>query len=253
MVPVPENELPLRLPEMKDFKPDVFTPFTKTEHVGGGMATTTGVLHNYDAPLARNRDWVNTKCPKCQSPAQRETNTMPQWAGSCWYYLRYIDPKNKKAFCDPLKEKYFMPVDLYVGGAEHAVLHLLYSRFWHKVLYDLKFVSTKEPFMKLVNQGMILGEDGQKMSKSRGNVINPDFVVENYGADSLRLYEMFMGPLTQMKSWSMKGVEGVYRFLGRVWALYEGAGSSVMCVERGGDTLAPELLERLMHKTIQKI
>jgi leucyl-tRNA synthetase len=177
---------------------------------------------------------------------------MPQWAGSCWYYLRYIDPENKDKFCDPAKEKYWMPVDLYVGGAEHAVLHLLYSRFWHKVLYDLGHVSTKEPFKKLVNQGMILGEDGQKMSKSRGNVINPDFVVDNYGADSMRLYEMFMGPLTQMKSWSMKGVEGVYRFLARVWRLY---------IDKDGKlfaeiaTLGPvdPAAEKMLHQTIAKV
>jgi leucyl-tRNA synthetase len=155
---------------------------------------------------------------------------MPQWAGSCWYYLRYLDPKNTQSFCAQAKEKYWMGgggsqpssagVDLYVGGAEHAVLHLLYSRFWHKVLFDLGHVSTPEPFMRLVNQGMILGEDGQKMSKSKGNVINPDDVVSDYGADAFRLYEMFMGPLEQMKPWSMRGVEGVYRFLGRVWRLF---------------------------------
>ncbi len=197
-VRVPENELPLRLPEMTDFKPS----------------------GNAEPPLAKAAEWVNAKCPECHGPAKRETNTMPQWAGSCWYYLRYMDPKNKEKFIDPSKEKYWMPVDLYVGGAEHAVLHLLYSRFWHKVLFDLGLVSAKEPFMKLVNQGMILGEDGQKMSKSRGNVINPDVVVESFGADSMRLYEMFMGPLTQMKSWSMKGVEGVYRFLSRAWRLF---------------------------------
>jgi leucyl-tRNA synthetase len=168
---------------------------------------------------------------------------MPQWAGSCWYYLRYIDPKNDKVFVDPEKEKYWMPVDLYVGGAEHAVLHLLYSRFWHKVLYDLKLVSTKEPFMKLVNQGMILGEDGQKMSKSRGNVINPDRIVEEYGADSMRLYEMFMGPLTQGKAWSMKGVEGVYRFLARVWRLYETV----------ADVPATPEIEKLINRTIKKV
>jgi len=196
-VRVPESELPLKLPEMKDFKPS----------------------GNAEPPLAKAKDWVNVKCPQCGGPGMRETNTMPQWAGSCWYYLRYIDPKNQKQFVDPEKAKYWMPVDLYVGGAEHAVLHLLYSRFWHKVLFDLKFVSTAEPFTKLVNQGIILGEDGQKMSKSRGNVINPDKVVAEYGADSLRLYEMFMGPLTQSKAWSMNGVEGVYRFLGRVWRI----------------------------------
>ncbi len=229
MLPVPENELPLRLPEMKDFKPS----------------------GNAEPPLAKAKDWVNTKCPKCSGPAQRETNTMPQWAGSCWYYLRYIDPKNKEKFCDPSKEKYFMPVDLYVGGAEHAVLHLLYSRFWHKVLYDLGFVSTKEPFTKLVNQGMILGEDGQKMSKSRGNVINPDFVVENYGADSTRLYEMFMGPLTQMKAWSMKGVEGVYRFLGRVWRYYiDQNGQLNLMVDA---VKLPDDLAKALHRTIKKV
>jgi len=229
MVPVPENELPLRLPEMKDFKP-------------------TGTA---EPPLAKVKDWVNTKCPKCHGPGQRETNTMPQWAGSCWYYLRYLDPKNKTSFCDPQKEKYWMSVDLYVGGAEHAVLHLLYSRFWHKVLYDLKHVSTPEPFTKLVNQGMILGEDGQKMSKSRGNVINPDSVVENYGADSMRLYEMFMGPLTQMKAWSMNGVEGVYRFLGRAWRLYmDKEGKLDPAIK---DVPAPDAVQRLLHKTIKKV
>ncbi|OQA56785.1 MAG: Leucine--tRNA ligase [Candidatus Omnitrophica bacterium ADurb.Bin277] len=197
-VPLPENELPLRLPEMKDYTP-------------------TG---SAEPPLAKAADWVNCICPECAGPAKRETNTMPQWAGSCWYYLRYIDPKNPEAFIAKEKEKYWMPVDLYVGGAEHAVLHLLYSRFWHKVLFDLGFVSTPEPFMKLVNQGMILGEDNQKMSKSRGNVINPDDVVKQYGADAFRLYEMFMGPLEMTKPWSTAGVEGVYRFLGKVWRLF---------------------------------
>ncbi|OIO39283.1 MAG: leucine--tRNA ligase [Candidatus Omnitrophica bacterium CG1_02_49_16] len=253
MVTVPENELPLRLPEMKDFKPVTNAPATerggsvpKARSVDGSAALSGG-----EPPLAKAADWVNIKCPKCHGAAKRETNTMPQWAGSCWYYLRYIDPKNGSVFCDRAKEKYFMPVDLYVGGAEHAVLHLLYSRFWHKVLFDLGYVSTKEPFTKLVNQGMILGEDGQKMSKSRGNVINPDFVVENYGADSLRLYEMFMGPLTQMKSWSMNGVEGVYRFLGRIWRLY---------VDRDGncdlaivDQKPNENIQKLLHRTVKKV
>ncbi len=220
-VRVPESELPLRLPEVKDFKPS----------------------GNAEPPLAKAKDWVKTKCPQCSGPAERETNTMPQWAGSCWYYLRYIDPKNQKQFVDPVKEKYWMPVDLYVGGAEHAVLHLLYSRFWHKVLFDLKVVSTAEPFTKLVNQGIILGEDGQKMSKSRGNVINPDRVVEEYGADSLRLYEMFMGPLTQSKAWSMNGVEGVYRFLGRAWRLFENVGEVAPNAE----------LNKTLHRTIQKV
>jgi leucyl-tRNA synthetase len=197
-VPVPESELPLTLPEMKDYTP-------------------TG---NAEPPLAKATDWVNTKCPRCAGAARRETNTMPQWAGSCWYYLRYLDPHNAAAFVGKDKEKYWMPVDLYVGGAEHAVLHLLYSRFWHKVLFDLGHVSTPEPFMRLVNQGMILGEDNRKMSKSWGNVINPDDVVREYGADTLRLYEMFMGPLEATKPWSTEGVQGVYRFLGRVWRLF---------------------------------
>ncbi|HTL70286.1 MAG TPA: leucine--tRNA ligase [Candidatus Eisenbacteria bacterium] len=229
IVPLPESALPLLLPETKDFKPS----------------------GNAEPPLAKVEAWVNTKCPKCSGPAKRETNTMPQWAGSCWYYLRYIDPKNPDKFCDPAKEKYWMPVDLYVGGAEHAVLHLLYSRFWHKVLYDIGAVTTKEPFTKLVNQGMILGEDGQKMSKSRGNVINPDFIVENYGADSMRLYEMFMGPLTQMKAWSMSGVEGVYRFLGRAWRLYvDKEGNLDASIQ---DAPLSEAVEKLMHRTAKKV
>ena len=220
-VRIPESELPLCLPDMKDFKPS----------------------GNAEPPLAKAKDWVHVKCPQCGGPAVRETNTMPQWAGSCWYYLRYIDPKNKEKFVDPVKEKYWMPVDLYVGGAEHAVLHLLYSRFWHKVLYDLQYVSTPEPFMKLINQGMILGEDGQKMSKSRGNVINPDRIIDDYGADSLRFYEMFMGPLTQMKAWSMNGVEGVYRFLARVWRLFENV----------QDVPVNDTLNKLMHRAIKKV
>ncbi len=229
IVALSEKDLPLRLPDVKDFKPS-------------GSA---------EPPLAKAKEWLKTKCPKCSGTAERETNTMPQWAGSCWYYLRYLDPKNKEKFCDPAKEKYWMPVDLYVGGAEHAVLHLLYSRFWHKILYDLKVVSGPEPFMRLVNQGMILGEDGQKMSKSRGNVINPDFVVERYGADSMRLYEMFMGPLTQMKSWSMNGVEGVYRFLGRVWRLYtDPAGNLDPSIQ---NSAIPENLDKLIHRTAKKV
>lgn len=175
-------------------------------------------------PLARATGWVNLP-----DGSKRETNSMPQWAGSCWYYLRYLDTNNSQTFCDPAAERYWMGtsgpqkatpgVDLYVGGTEHAVLHLLYARFWHKVLFDLGFASTPEPFYKLVNQGLILGEDGQKMSKSRGNVINPDDILAEYGADAFRLYEMFMGPLEMTKPWSTKGVEGVYRFLGRAWRL----------------------------------
>ena len=226
-VALPESELPLKLPEMKDYTP-------------------TG---NAEPPLAKATDWVNTKCPQCDGPAKRETNTMPQWAGSCWYYLRYIDPKNDSAFVAKDKEQYWMPVDLYIGGAEHAVLHLLYSRFWHKVLFDLGHVSTPEPFMRLINQGMILGEDGRKMSKSWGNVINPDDVVRDCGADSLRMYEMFMGPLDATKPWSTQGLEGVYRFLGRVWRLF--------CDEDGkpilDDSKPSASLLKALHQTIKKV
>ena len=190
---IAESDLPVLPPELDDYKP-----------------TTEG-----DPPLARASDWVNLP-----DGATRETNTMPQWAGSCWYYLRYLDAQNDERFVGEAAEKYWMNVDLYVGGTEHAVLHLLYARFWHKVLFDLGHVSTPEPFQRLVNQGIILGEDGQKMSKSRGNVINPDVVIEEYGADAFRLYEMFMGPLEMMKPWNTQGVEGVYRFLGRVWRLF---------------------------------
>ncbi len=195
---LPESALPVLPPELTDYKP-----------------TATG-----EPPLARAKDWVNLP-----DGSQRETNTMPQWAGSCWYYLRYLDAKNPHAFVGEEAERYWMGdksagVDLYVGGTEHAVLHLLYARFWHKVLFDLGLVSTPEPFFKLVNQGLILGEDGQKMSKSRGNVVNPDDVLKDFGTDALRLYEMFMGPLEMVKPWSTKGVEGVYRFLGRVWRLF---------------------------------
>jgi leucyl-tRNA synthetase len=222
IVPLPEESLPLTLPEVNSYTP-----------------TGTG-----ESPLAAIPEWVNTTCPHCGGPAKRETNTMPQWAGSCWYYLRYLDPKNPAAFADRSKIDYWMPVDLYVGGAEHAVLHLLYSRFWHKVLYDLGLVNTDEPFMRLVNQGMILGEDNQKMSKSRGNVVNPDDIVEKYGADAMRVYEMFMGPLEVSKPWSTAGLVGVSRFLERVWALSERP------IAEG--PLSPEL-EKLLHKTIKKV
>lgn len=194
------DELPLLLPEVKDFKP-----------AGTG-----------ESPLANVPEWVNFVDKKTGKRARYETNTMPQWAGSCWYYLRYIDPNNNEFFCSKEKEQYWMMpdgVDLYVGGAEHAVLHLLYARFWHKVLYDYGYVSTPEPFKKLFHQGLILGEDGRKMSKSLGNVINPDEVINEYGADSLRLFEMFLGPLEASKPWSSKGIEGVNRFLNRVWRM----------------------------------
>jgi leucyl-tRNA synthetase len=194
---LPEESLPITLPEVEKFQP-----------------TEDGA-----PPLARAKDWLLTTDPETGEEVLRETNTMPQWAGSCWYYLRYLDPKNSKEPWDKKVENYWMPVDLYVGGVEHAVLHLLYSRFWHHVLYDLGLVSTKEPFKKLVNQGMILGEDNQKMSKSRGNVINPDDIIKMYGADTLRLYEMFMGPLEQVKPWNTQSVGGVHRFLSRSWSL----------------------------------
>jgi len=195
IVPLEEKDLPLTLPHIDKYEP-----------------TGTG-----ESPLAAIETWVNVKCPKCNGVAKRETNTMPQWAGSCWYYLRYLDNKNESSLVDNEKEKRWMPVDLYVGGAEHAVLHLLYSRFWHKFLYDIGVVTTKEPFHKLRNIGLVLAHDGQKMSKSKGNVISPDSVVDEFGADTLRAYEMFMGPFDQAIGWNEQGVKGVNRFLGRAW------------------------------------
>jgi len=224
-----EKDLPLQLPPIENYKP-----------AGTG-----------ESPLANIDEWVNVTLPD-GSKAKRETNTMPQWAGSCWYYLRYIDPNNKNRSWDPVKEKYWMPVDLYIGGAEHAVLHLLYSRFWHKLLYDLGYVSTKEPFKKLVNQGMILGEDGQKMSKSRGNVINPDKIVADYGTDSMRLYEMFMGPLESIKPWSMQGLEGVHRFLQKVWRTIVDEDSGNLA-DNVKNTEPDEATARLLHQTIKKV
>ncbi len=224
-----EEDLPLTLPHVRDYKP-----------------SGTG-----EPPLANAADWVHVTLPD-GTRARRESNTMPQWAGSCWYYLRYLDPHNDEKGWDPAKEKYWMPVDLYVGGAEHAVLHLLYSRFWHKFLYDLGYVTTKEPFKKLINQGMILGEDGQKMSKSRGNVINPDQVVTDYGADSMRLYEMFMGPLESMKPWSMQGVEGVHRFLQRTWRLVVDEQSRGL-LPQVRDVEPDEPTACLLHQTIKKV
>jgi leucyl-tRNA synthetase len=279
---VPLDELPLQLPEMEDYKPS----------------------GRPEPPLGKATDWVEVT--HLGKRYLRETNTMPQWAGSCWYYLRYLDPKNDKAFCDPAKEQYWMSVDLYVGGAEHAVLHLLYSRFWHKVLYDRGHVHSPEPFMRLVNQGMILGEmeyigyrtGGQwqsavkdipenwervrldedqvekqgdsfvlkenpkirvdarayKMSKSRGNVINPDKVVDEYGADSMRLYEMFMGPLEATKPWSMRGVEGVYRFLSRVWRLIIDDRAETMKLAKEVQDVEPDRETlRQLHRTIRKV
>lgn len=232
MKPVPEDELPLLLPDVDEIRP-----------------TGTG-----ESPLANVEEWVNTTDPETGLPARRETNTMPQWAGSCWYYLRFIDPHNDKEICSKELQEKWLPVDLYIGGAEHAVLHLLYARFWHKVLYDIGVVSTKEPFKKLVNQGMILGTNNEKMSKSRGNVINPDDIVEKYGADTLRMYEMFMGPLEATKPWNTSGVEGIYRFLSRVWRLYidENTGqlnSKIVDSEEGVD---PSFL-KTWHRTIKKV
>jgi leucyl-tRNA synthetase len=229
MKPVPEEDLPLLLPDLDEIKP-----------------SGTG-----ESPLANATDWVNTVDPETGKRARRETNTMPQWAGSCWYYLRYIDPGNDKELVSKEKEKYWMPVDLYIGGAEHAVLHLLYARFWHKVLYDIGVVSTKEPFRKLVNQGMILGTNNEKMSKSRGNVINPDDIVNEYGADTLRMYEMFMGPLEATKPWNTNGVEGTYRFLSRVWRLYIGEDGNLNPKITDGD--ADDAFKRTWHRTIKKV
>ncbi len=227
--PLPEQRLPLALPEVESYRP-----------AGTG-----------ESPLATIGEWVNASDPRTGEPARRETNTMPQWAGSCWYYLRYLDPHNDARIFDPAKEKYWMPVDLYIGGAEHAVLHLLYARFWHKVLYDCGLVSTPEPFMKLVHQGTILGEDNQKMSKSRGNVLNPDDVVRHYGADAMRLYEMFMGPLEVTKPWSTQGVEGVSRFLDRAWRLIVAEDGSLSPSVSDGPLETG--LERLLHRTIKKV
>ncbi|HEX4592182.1 MAG TPA: leucine--tRNA ligase, partial [Gemmataceae bacterium] len=264
--PVPESDLPVRLPDLEDFKP-------------------TG---SPEGPLSKAKHWLTVTIDG--KKYRRETNTMPQWAGSCWYYIRYLDPKNDQQLCSPAKAKYWLPVDLYVGGAEHAVLHLLYSRFWHKVLYDRGHLPCPEPFMKLVNQGMILGEmefthgpkhvrvtedevekrgdkfvlkadpsvvvdaRAHKMSKARGNVINPDDVVKDYGADSLRLFEMFMGPLEQVKPWSTHGVEGVYRFLSRVWrAIIDDRAETTQLSPAVRDVPADKETLRLLHHTIQKV
>ncbi|NCU18726.1 leucine--tRNA ligase [Pallidibacillus pasinlerensis] len=228
MTAVPEEELPLLLPEMDEIKP-----------------SGTG-----ESPLANAKDWLEVVDPVTGKKGRRETNTMPQWAGSCWYYLRYIDPHNDELIVDPEKVKYWLPVDLYIGGAEHAVLHLLYARFWHKVLYDIGVVPTKEPFQKLVNQGMILGENHEKMSKSKGNVVNPDEIVDSHGADTLRLYEMFMGPLEASAPWSTTGLDGSRRFLDRVWRLIvndNGTLSEKVVNKTGGE------LEKIYHLTVKKV
>jgi leucyl-tRNA synthetase len=224
---LPEEMLPVRLPELANFKP-----------------SGTG-----ESPLANATDWVAITDPVTGAAARRETNTMPQWAGSCWYYLRFLDPTNRERLVDPAKERYWMPVDLYVGGAEHAVLHLLYARFWHKVLFDIGVVSTPEPFLKLVHQGTILGEDNRKMSKRWGNVVDPNDMIDAYGADALRVYEMFMGPLEAMKPWSSKSVEGITRFLDRVWRLYTREDGSLAV---GGGEASPDM-QRVLHQTIRKV
>ncbi|WP_101843229.1 leucine--tRNA ligase [Halobacillus sp. Marseille-P3879] len=225
---VPEDELPVQLPKTTEIKP-----------------SGTG-----ESPLANIEDWVNVVDPETGMKGRRETNTMPQWAGSCWYFLRYIDAQNDESFADYEKLKKWLPVDVYIGGAEHAVLHLLYARFWHKVLYDAGVVPTKEPFQKLFNQGMILGEGNEKMSKSKGNVVNPDDIVYTHGADTLRLYEMFMGPLEASVAWSTNGLDGARRFLDRVWRLFTENGELSEIIK--GDSTAASL-EKTYHETVQKV
>ncbi|MBR3325014.1 MAG: leucine--tRNA ligase [Clostridia bacterium] len=220
--PIPEDQLPLTLPDMEDYEPG----------------------ENGESPLAKMTDWINTTCPKCGGHAKRETDTMPQWAGSSWYYLRYTDPHNDKELASKEALEYWTPIDWYNGGMEHVTLHLLYSRFWHKFLYDIGVVPTKEPYMKRTAHGMILGDNGEKMSKSKGNVINPDDIVRDFGADTLRVYEMFMGPFDQSAAWSMDSIRGCSKFLDRVWNLQN------MLVE--GDTYS-EQADKLMNKAIKKI
>ncbi|MGE8034885.1 leucine--tRNA ligase [Lysinibacillus sp. KCTC 33748] len=227
--PVPESELPLVLPKTDNIRP-----------------SGTG-----ESPLANISEWVNVVDPETGKKGRRETNTMPQWAGSSWYFIRYIDPTNKEAIADPELLKRWLPADIYIGGAEHAVLHLLYARFWHKVLYDLGVVHTKEPFHKLFNQGMILGEGNEKMSKSKGNVVNPDEIISSHGADTLRLYEMFMGPLEASVAWSTNGLDGARRFLDRIWRLFvnEEDGTIAAKVQASDD----KTLEKSYHQTVKKV
>jgi leucyl-tRNA synthetase len=222
IVPLPENKLPLKLPEVKNYKP-----------------TETG-----ESPLAAISEWVNTKCPTCKGPAKRETDTMPNWAGSSWYYLRYTDPKNSKEFASQKNLKYWTPVDWYNGGMEHTTLHLLYSRFWHKFLFDLKLVPTAEPYQKRTSHGLILAEGGEKMSKSKGNVINPDGIVKTFGADALRVYEMFMGPFDQPIAWDTNGIVGTKRFIEKLWRLQEKVIKS---------STPAAAVDKILHKTIKKV
>lgn len=230
MIPVPESELPLILPKTNEIKP-----------------SGTG-----ESPLANIKDWVEYTDPVTGKKGRRETNTMPQWAGSCWYYIRFIDPNNDQAIGDPELLKRWLPVDMYIGGAEHAVLHLLYARFWHKVLYDLGLVPTKEPFQKLFNQGMILGSNNEKMSKSKGNVVNPDEIVRTHGADTLRLYEMFMGPLDASIAWSEEGLDGARRFLDRIWRLLVNQDHQ-LSEKVQADAAINEGFERVYHQTVKKV
>ena len=220
--PIDEKDLPLTLPEVEDFKPG----------------------ENGESPLAKQTEWINTTCPKCGKPAKRETDTMPQWAGSSWYFLRYMDPHNNQALASKEALEYWTPVDWYNGGMEHTTLHLLYSRFWHKFLYDIGVVPTKEPYAKRTSHGMILGTNGEKMSKSKGNVINPDDIVNEFGADTFRVYEMFMGPFDQTAAWSMESIRGCGKFLDRVWNMQN------MMVD--GDSYSKET-ENMMHKAIKKV
>ncbi|MBU1089345.1 class I tRNA ligase family protein [Patescibacteria group bacterium] len=222
--------LPLELPEVENYQP-----------------TDSG-----ESPLAGIEKWVNTTCPKCGGKAKRETDTMPNWAGSSWYFLRYIDPQNSEEFASAEKLKKWLPVDLYNGGMEHTVLHLLYSRFWHKFLFDLKLVPTAEPYAKRISHGMILGSDGEKMSKSRGNVVNPDEIVAKFGADTLRIYELFIGPFDQAAAWNEGGVEGVHRFLEKVWRLSEKVEQTKpLTLQLAGGLTSNS--EKLLHKTIKKV
>ena len=221
-VPIPEDELPLKLPDVKDYEPG----------------------ENGESPLAKHEEWINTTCPKCGGKARRETDTMPQWAGSSWYYLRYMDPHNDKELASKEALEYWSPVDWYNGGMEHTTLHLLYSRFWHKFLYDIGVVPTKEPYAKRTSHGMILGSNGEKMSKSKGNVVNPDEMVRDYGADALRVYEMFIGPFDQTAQWSMDSIRGCLKFLDRVWNMQD------FLVD--GDEYSPRF-EKMMNKAIKKV
>ena len=221
-VPLPEDELPLVLPDVEDYEPG----------------------ENGESPLAKHTEWTHTTCPHCGGPAIRETDTMPQWAGSSWYYLRYMDPHNDKALASKEALEYWSPVDWYNGGMEHTTLHLLYSRFWHKFLYDIGVVPTKEPYGKRTSHGMILGSNGEKMSKSKGNVINPDDIVNEFGADTFRVYEMFMGPFDQTAPWSMESIRGCAKFLDRVWNMQD------MVVD--GDSYSSEF-EKMMHQSIKKV